>query len=179
MEIKDEKTNKKIVGGAIIAMVLLSLVTGLIMAKNFQKDTSKLRQELTREYKKHKDIEYSYDEAKGKLVYDKTCSRCHGVDGVGAMIAPAFVDNTALNDTSRTLKVLIKGLKGKLERNSKTYNSIMPGYSSFPHADLAHVINYINKNFVKSEQSVTTLDVIKAKVDLIERKKAFEVKELE
>jgi mono/diheme cytochrome c family protein len=171
--------NKLYVGSSILGMVVLSLVVSLIMAKNFKKDTSKLRHDLTVDYKEFKEIKYSYDESKGRQIFNNTCSRCHGSNGSGTMTAPSFIDNSfVLGDSKQLLKVVISGLQGKLTRHGKEYNSSMPGYKILPHADIAHVLNYIRNSFGNSASEITAVEVITSKVDAVDRNGPWKVKEL-
>jgi mono/diheme cytochrome c family protein len=171
--------NKFFVASGILVMAVLSVSVSWIMAKNFNKDASKLRHTLTVDYKKFKKIDYKYDQIKGKQIFDKTCSTCHGADGVGTRMAPSFRNNQFITGNHKNvLKVVLNGLQGKLVRDGKSFNSTMPAYTFLPHTDLAHVINYIRNSFGNKADQITSVDVITSKVDSVEKKGPWKVEEL-
>lgn len=168
------KKNKLVVGSAFAFMTIFSLFLGWILANNMSKDTSKLRTTLTKEYKELKDIKYEYNSEIGKKVFISRCSSCHGINGQGSMAVPPLANNDIiLNNTNRTIKVVINGLQGSIERLGKRYNSIMPGYYKLPHSDLAHALNYVRNSWGNKADEITTIDIINSKVQTIDKKGAW------
>lgn len=178
MELNKEN-NKRYVGLVLALMVILSVTVAWIMAKNLKKDTSQLRHKLTVDYKKYKEIDYVYDEKKGQRIYSMSCMQCHGAQGQGTYQAPPLAKNKYITqDSEWPLKVTIKGLQGELERAGKIYNSSMPSYKILPHTDLAHALNFIRNNFGNKAATITTVDVIKAKVKHVEQKGPWKTQEM-
>ena len=162
------------------SMILLSVIVAKIMANNLGQDDSKERFKLTKDYKKYKDIDYKYDAVVGKKLYANMCASCHRADGLGAMIAPPLAGSQIVqNEQDKLLKIVVKGLKGEITRNGKSYNSSMPGFKIIPHEDLAHVINYIKNSFGNtSDAHIPTVEIIKTKIDTLIKKGAYLESEL-
>lgn len=159
-------------------MVTLSLVVALIMANNYKVDVNQERYKLTKDYTEAKDAEYTFNYKEGKALYEGMCSRCHGERGEGALTAPPLKNALILNDNIKTLKVVIHGLNGEIKREGKTFNTLMPAFKVVKHTDLADVTNYIRKEFSETQEIITPMKVIEAKIDFISRDKPWTEKEL-
>ena len=168
--IKPDTNKTKLFTGIFVAfMVVLSFIVAWIMAGNFNQDISKLRYKLTQEYKEIKDADYSYNAEIGKKIYINTCSKCHGISGEGNLQSPPLKkSNIIKNRPDLALKIIVKGLQGKIERDGKTYNSIMPNYNILPHEDIAHVLNYIRINFQNIQSGpIHHVEAVKARIDTL------------
>lgn len=177
----EERRNKLYMTIFLVGMFLTSLVVAWIMAKNHGKDTTKERFKLTNEYKVIKKESYSYDSARGERVYNQLCAKCHRPDGLGTMQNPPLSGSKIVQGLpSNALKIIVKGFTGKIERNGKTYNSVMPSFRMIPHKDLAHVLNYIRKSFGNEVigEDIHHVEVVKAKVDTITIKGPLQEKDL-
>ena len=162
-------------------MFITSLVVSMIMTFHFQQDTSKQRFELTQKYKEIKDQEYTYDKERGRKLYGDLCLRCHGQQGRGnSMYPPLYAADVVIDpEPKKLLKIVTKGLKGKIVRNDKTYQALMPSFGAIPSEDLAHTINFARKTFGNPKhKDVTAVDVIKIKIDSVERTTPWEEKDL-
>lgn len=170
-----EKKNKLYMIIFLGGMFLISVIVAWIMAKNHGKDSTKERFKLTNEYKKVKKENYVYDDSRGKRVYNQLCAKCHRADGTGTLQTPPLAGSQiVLGDPAIALKIIVKGFTGKITRNGKVYNSVMPGFKVIPHMDLAHVINYIRYSFGNdAPENVHHVEVIKAKIDTITIKGAL------
>lgn len=167
---KPEKNNTKLYTGIFVGfMVVLSFVVAWIMAGNFNQDTSKLRYKLTQEYKEIKKADYTYNEEIGKKIYLNTCSKCHGIKGEGNLQSPPLNSSEIIHTSPElALKIIVKGLQGKIERNGKTYNSIMPSYKILPHEDITHVLNFIRINFLNlKSEPIHHVEAVKARIDTL------------
>lgn len=174
-----DKNTKFWVGLSIGFMIILSFVLAWIMAQNYKKDISKERHSLTAAYKEAKDEGYTYDHEQGKKVYDQLCLRCHRADGSGDYSTPPLTGSPIVNgDNVKLTKVVIQGLQGPIERNGKTYNTLMPPFKAIKNLDMAHVLNYIKNTFGENKEEITTMKVIEAKIDFIKRDKPWTEAEL-
>lgn len=174
MNEKVNKTKLYVVVG-FSAMVITSFVVGIIMAKNMNKDESIERHNLTSDYKLFKKKDYAYEPIRGESLYKNMCAKCHLSNGNGSLQTPPLSGSELVNGNfKKTLKVIVKGLSGKIIRNDKSYNSIMPSFDSVSHEDLAHISNYIRNSFGNSNtELINPVEVIKIKVDNLSRKNSF------
>lgn len=152
------------------------------MSKNLRKDESKERYKLTIDYKKIKEETYDYKPHSAKALYLSFCSKCHNENGLGTMMAPALVDSPVIVDSTKTqllLKIIIQGMQGKMVRNHREYNSIMPGFKNLAHKDLSHITNYIRfeLNNIKGNP-VHPVEVIKTKVETLTTKSPLNAEEI-
>tara|TARA_Y100000768_G_scaffold388997_1_gene389926 strand:- start:6028 stop:6558 length:531 start_codon:yes stop_codon:yes gene_type:complete len=173
--------NKSYVLIFVAFMLATSLVVSLIMTFHFQQDTSKLRFELTQKYKEIKDQEYTYDKKRGKALYQDLCMKCHGEQGRGNSIyPPLYASEIALEKNPKKLiKVVTKGLQGKIKRQNKLYQGAMPAFGAIPAKDLAHILNFTRKTFGDPKHTdISAVDVIKIKIDTVERTSPWEEKDL-
>lgn len=174
----DNKKTKNFVIISIIVTTIVSLIVALIIGKNLSQDTSQKRFKLTKDYKKFKDQDFRYDRERGRKVYLQVCSRCHGSNGQGQLNYPSLTDSPLIKESKKLIKLSLYGLQGEIIRGEKTYNGIMPGFKNLPHEDLAHALTYITKNFGKTTSEIPTVEIIKGKIDYIERKSPYRVEEL-
>lgn len=160
-------------------MVILSAVTAWIMASNMNKDESKVRFKLTQDYKRVKKEQYNYNPEKGKQLYMALCAKCHMERGAGNYQYPPLSGSTlVVSDVENTAKIVVKGLRGPIKRTGKEYNGAMPAFKAIGHYDLAHVINYIRKDFNKIQDDVHPVEIVKAKIDTLTIKGALQEKDL-
>lgn len=179
MNKKVNKTKLYVVMG-FSGMVITSFVIGIIMANNMNKDESIERHNLTSDYKLFKKKDYTYESTRGEVLYKNMCAKCHLSNGRGSLQTPPLAGSKIVNgDFKKTLKIIVKGLDGKIIRNGKPYNSIMPSFVSVSHEELAHISNYIRNSFGNSNSDlINPVEVIKVKVDNLSRKKSFIESEL-
>ena len=176
--------NKILIGTLLGTMALTAIIMSYFMVNNMQKDTSKKRYHLTKDYKKFKKQKYNYDSSLGVRSFNQLCARCHGINGVGRSDVPPLAQAKILESHDKFLKVIIFGLKGKIQRNEITYNNKMPSFKNIGHQDLAHLANYVLKTFSpvlkdsKSIEQVTTVDIITHKVEGVDRSELYTEAEL-
>ena len=166
----EEKKNltKIYVGSFVAFMVILSLVLGYIMGTNMSKDTSKLRHQLTQDYKKWKDLSYEYNGENGAKLYSSMCMRCHQASATGNHKYPPLLNASILTQNEKLLKIIIRGFRGQIERNGKTYNSAMPAFGKIDHEDMANLLNYLKNEFSTQDSAkVSPVDIISAKVEAL------------
>ena len=180
MENKENKT-KLYMQIFLSGMVIVSLVTAWIMAKNLNQDESKERFKLTTDYKRIKKEDYQFNAEKGQQLYNALCLKCHGVAGMGNVQNPPLNSSLIVrNAPKEMLKIIVKGLRGEISRNGKKYNSVMPSFKAIGNHDLAHISNYIriviNNN--PSAEVIHPVEVVKTKIDTLTIKRALTPKDL-
>lgn len=99
---------------------------------------------------------YSQNAAKGKVVYDKVCVACHQPTGAGIPGAfPPLAKSDYLNsDLNRTIKGVVKGLKGPITVNGKKFNGAMPA-QALSDQQIADVLTYVYASWGNSKKVVT------------------------
>ncbi len=156
--------NKIYVSIFVLAMIILSFVVAFIMTGHYQEDTSKVRYQLTQDYKKFKDLEYSYDNTKGKLLFEGMCINCHFPNSVKA---PEFNNHSLAQTEDLLMEISIRGMVGPIKRGHLQYNGSMSSYRKVSHTDLAYVLGYIQKNFYQKQPSITPVKIIDKKIEAL------------
>ncbi len=175
----DEKSSSKFVIIFIGLLAATSAVVAFIMIKNYSKDSSQELSRLTRELKAAEDKAFAYNEQRGMEVYNQFCMRCHLSNGQGGASAPPLAGSAIVEGKKETLiKLVIKGLNGKIQRQGKEYNLSMPAFPFVPHKDLAQALSYIRQSFGNNASEVSLKDVLKVKVQTIHRERPYTEKEL-
>ena len=178
---ENKKNNTKLyVSSFLVFMFILSLIVGWLIGTNMSSDTSKERLVLTKEYKKIKDLNYSYNNKKGKLLYTQLCSKCHQSDGQGTMQFPPLKEAKILsNKNNLLLKIIVRGFRGKISRHQKSFNSDMPSFKKIPSVDLTHIVNYIRNNFsTQNLVEIQPVEITNTKVDSLAQPGPIIAKEL-
>ena len=165
--------NKIYVGIFVAGMVILSLTVALIMTSHYKEDSSKVRYELTRDYKKYKDLKFQYDAEKGKVLFEGMCVNCHFT---GSIKAPAFDTNSIAQDDDKLLEVTIRGMQGRIQRGQNQFNGKMSSYRTVSHEDLAHVLGYIQQSFYRKTPNITPVNVIDKKIEVLLKDGPFQEK---
>jgi mono/diheme cytochrome c family protein len=84
----------------------------------------------------------------GKIIYETYCLACHQEDGSGVpnMNPPLIKTDWVLGDSSRLIKVILKGLKDT-EINGDSYSNEMPSHDFLSDYQIAEVLTYVRKSF--------------------------------
>lgn len=175
----DEKSSTRFVIIFVVLLAAASAIVAFIMIKNYSKDSSKELSKLTRELKKTENEDFVYNEQRGLEVYNQFCVRCHLPSGQGGAAAPPLAGSAIVKGDKKTLiKLVLKGMNGKIERQGKVYNLSMPGFPFIPVKDLAQALSYIRKKFGNEASAVELKEVLKVKIQTIHRNKPWTEKEL-
>ncbi|UQD54943.1 cytochrome c [Flavobacterium sp. K5-23] len=99
---------------------------------------------------------------KGKSIYNQTCVACHQATGLGIPGAfPPLAKSDYLNkDTNRSIKGVVKGLKGPITVNGKKYNGAMPA-QALNDQQIADVMTYVYSSW-GNNKTVVTAAMVKA-----------------
>lgn len=175
----DKKNSTRFVIGFIGLLVLVSAWLTWVMIGNYNKDSSKERSILTRAHKEATKETFTYDAKRGSEVYNKFCLRCHGSNGAGTMSAPPLAGSKLVNSAPEVItKLVVNGMKGKIERAGRVYDMVMPGFKMITNEDLAHVLSYVRSSFGNESSEVNKVKVIEVKVENVERKRPWTEAEL-
>lgn len=92
----------------------------------------------------------------GAAVYESTCAKCHGGDGLGVNDAfPALVGSARLaGDTDPIAELVLRGARGPIQANGEVYNGVMTPLSFLRDEEIANVINYARATFVSAFDSI-------------------------
>lgn len=114
----------------------LSLIACLLCSSMIQKNTSTKSQQS------------NFQTDSGKIIYETYCLACHQEDGGGVpnMNPPLIKTDWVLGDSSRLIKVILKGLKDT-EINGDSYSNEMPSHDFLSDYQIAEVLTYVRKSF--------------------------------
>jgi mono/diheme cytochrome c family protein len=106
---------------------------------------------------------------RGKALYEGpgSCVICHMADGKGQAGSVPPLDQSAwLDNTDRTIAIVLRGLVGPVKVNSRRYYSAMPPQLLFDDEKLADIINYVNGAWGNNVAPVTVERVASAREGL-------------
>ncbi|MBC9797986.1 PQQ-dependent sugar dehydrogenase [Sinomicrobium weinanense] len=95
----------------------------------------------------------------GKL-YNIYCAICHQRNGLGNDRFPPL-NNTewVLGDRTRLINVVLKGLRGEIFVNEKSYTNVMPKLDRLTDEEIAGILTYIRQSFGNSASGITPEEV--------------------
>lgn len=101
----------------------------------------------------------------GKKVYDSVCLACHMRDGSGVPgMHPPLIESEFVNgDPDQLIKIILEGLKGKMEIKGEIYNSIMPPQSNLSDKQIADVLTFVRSNFGNNSGAISPEQVQKVR----------------
>ncbi len=105
---------------------------------------------------------------KGKQVYMQTCFACHLPNGVGmaGVFPPLAKSDYLMADRERAIRIVLKGLSGKVTVNGTAYNSAMPPQQdALTEEQIADVLTYVTNSWGNSAPAYTIDDVRRVKND--------------
>jgi mono/diheme cytochrome c family protein len=97
----------------------------------------------------------------GADVYNKVCNTCHGGNGKGTpgIYPPLSGSALLVDDPSKSIKIVLHGFNGKIERNGQTFNGIMAAWKQLSDQEIADVLTFARSSFGNSAGAVTPDDV--------------------
>jgi nitrite reductase (NO-forming) len=106
--------------------------------------------------------------ARGKAVFQGTCSTCHQGEGQGlaSVFPPLAKSDFLMADKERSIHVVLSGLSGDLTVNGQRYNNMMPSWSHLTDHEIANVLTYVRNSFGNRGDPVTTDEVAKVRASL-------------
>ncbi len=102
----------------------------------------------------------------GKKVYETNCAACHQINGEGiARAFPPLAKSDFLNaDKARAIRVVVKGLNGKVKVNGEEYDGVMPAWT-LSDEDIANVLTYAYNTWSNSGKEVSPEEVKAVKAE--------------
>lgn len=100
----------------------------------------------------------------GRQIYMARCITCHQADGRGVPgICPPLETSPRLKGSPEEfVRVMLRGMKGKIVRNGTTYNSIMPSWRfDLNDAQIAAVVNDLLVRWKPGSPEITEETVAK------------------
>ena len=97
---------------------------------------------------------------RGKDVYSVTCIACHQPDGRGLQgLAPPLGDPKWLGKSDQELiRIVTRGLSGKIEVEGKTWNIVMPPWAHLSDRQVADVLTYTLQTFGKGDAKTRVIE---------------------
>lgn len=103
--------------------------------------------------------------AAGKILFNGTCSTCHGPDGKGMEgVFPPLAGSDYLAKNAKKLpEIITHGLQGKITVNGKEYASVMPPMAQLTDDEVANIGTYVLNSWGNPGGEVTRDDAKKAR----------------
>ena len=101
-------------------------------------------------------------ESEGERVYGSVCVTCHQASGEGLQGAfpPLAGSAVAVGDAEVSIKIVLHGLTGEMNRGGNAYNGMMtPWGSTLSDDDIAAVLTYVRSSFGNEGDAVTAEQV--------------------
>ena len=97
----------------------------------------------------------------GKALFEGTCSVCHQSNGAGLPgVFPPLTKSDYLNaDHQRAIKVVLKGLSGKVTVNGSEFNSVMPPMNQLTDDEVANILTYVLNSWDNKGGQIKSDDV--------------------
>jgi len=95
----------------------------------------------------------------GAELFNKNCAACHQGTGKGLPGAiPALVGSALANDADATksIRVVLHGFKGEIERNGTKINGVMAAWkSNFDDQQIADILSYVRSSWGNAGGAIT------------------------
>jgi len=116
----------------------------------------------------------------GKKSYVRTCQACHQADGKGlpGVYPPLAGSPWLLSSEERAIKILIKGMSGKIEVEGETFNGNMPPVGDWKDRDIAAVLTYERQAWGNNAGPISEDLVKKVREDIKDRAKPWTPQEI-
>jgi glucose/arabinose dehydrogenase/mono/diheme cytochrome c family protein len=97
----------------------------------------------------------------GGKIYLQVCAACHMPNGSGVpSMQPALAGSAIVaGDTTRLIKVLLRGPAAVLPPDREKFSNVMPPFAVLGDAEIASAIDYLHANFAPGASSVTPAQV--------------------
>ena len=85
----------------------------------------------------------------GRADFESYCAACHQYDGQGMGAAPPLEGSPwVVGPRKRLVKILLHGVRGKMEVDGKTYDREMPGFGQIlSDEEIASLLSYVRGRF--------------------------------
>jgi mono/diheme cytochrome c family protein len=86
----------------------------------------------------------------GRALFDSHCAACHLLGGLGNMgeAPPLEGSPWVMGPENRLIKIVLHGLRGRIEIGGKSYNQEMPAFGKvLADADIASLLSFVRQSF--------------------------------
>jgi nitrite reductase (NO-forming) len=106
--------------------------------------------------------------ARGKAVFQGTCSTCHQQEGqgLGSVFPPLAKSDFLMADKERSIHVVLAGLSGEIVVNGAKYNNVMPPFAHLTDHEIADVLTYVRNDFGNRGDPVLDAEVAKIRAEV-------------
>ena len=96
----------------------------------------------------------------GHRVYTQVCIACHQANGEGmpGVFPPLAKSDYLMDDKTRSIEVLLRGLQGEITVNGNKFNSVMPALQ-MNDEDVANALTYVRNSWGNQGEQVTPAEV--------------------
>ena len=117
---------------------------------------------------------------RGSRHFQNYCAACHQYDGQGMGDAPPLAGSPwVTGPEDRLIRIVLHGLRGRMEIEGKLYDQEMPGFGQvLPDADLAALLTFLRGRFGASGTPVTAEAVGRIRAANQSRTRYWSVEEL-
>jgi mono/diheme cytochrome c family protein len=118
--------------------------------------------------------------AMGKDLYAVSCAACHQLTGLGMEgLAPPLADSEwVLGSPERLAKIILHGVRGKIEVKGKAWEMEMPSLGVFSDEQIASVLTYIRREWEHGASPVSAEQVKRVRDATTNRNEAWTEAEL-
>lgn len=117
----------------------------------------------------------------GRGMFAAHCASCHGSDGKGTEGGPPPLRDAPWirGSESRLIKIVLHGVRGRMEIDGKTYDLEMPGFGRvLSDSDVAEVLSFVRRSFGRETEPVTPAGVRRVRDANRDRSAYWTVEEL-
>jgi mono/diheme cytochrome c family protein len=121
------------------------------------------------------------DPPPGAAKFASYCSACHQYDGQGMGDAPSLDASSpwVSGPPERLIKIVLHGVKGKMEIAGRTYDREMPGFGKMlTDEQTASLLSFVRRRFAGINKPVTPAEVTHVRASNQDRTAYWSVEEL-
>ena len=98
---------------------------------------------------------------RGRAIYQRECLSCHQADGGGVPhINPPLAGNTVLlNDKTKIIAVVLKGMTDRIPIDDEYYSNNMASHAYLSNQDIADVLTFARNSFGNKASVLTAAEV--------------------
>lgn len=113
--------------------------------------------------------------SRGAKLFARQCQQCHQADGMGlpGVYPPINGSPWLLNSEERPVKILLKGLAGKVSVLGKDYDGNMPAIADWKDRDIAAVLTFVRQNWSNQAGPISEELVTKVREEIKDRTKPW------
>jgi nitrite reductase (NO-forming)/hydroxylamine reductase len=103
----------------------------------------------------------------GQGLYNTHCAACHQPTGQGLAGAfpPLAKSDYLMQDRTRAIETVVKGLSGEITVNGTKYNAVMPGMGHLSDADIAAILTYVTNAWGNEASAFGVGEITKVRSD--------------